>query len=34
MLIDADSNTETGYSGADYDFYVELVGGNLNAFLY
>ena len=22
MLIDADSNTKTGYNGADYDFYV------------
>ena len=34
MLIDADSNTETGYRGADYDFYVELIGGHLNAYLY
>ena len=34
MLIDADSNTETGYRGADYDFYVELSGGNLSAYLY
>src|ERR1700739_4220259 len=23
MLIDVDSNTKTGYNGADYDFYVE-----------
>ena len=29
MLIDADSNTETGYRGADNDFYIELSGGNL-----
>jgi hypothetical protein len=34
MLIDADSNTETGYRGADYDFYIELSGGNLTAYLY
>lgn len=34
MLIDADSNTKTGYNGADYDFYVESVGGKLNAYLY
>lgn len=27
MLIDADSNTETGYRGADYDYYLEIVGG-------
>ncbi|HYY71515.1 MAG TPA: hypothetical protein VE595_03800, partial [Nitrososphaeraceae archaeon] len=34
MLIDADSNTKTGYNGADYDFYVESVGGKFNAYLY
>ncbi len=34
MLIDADANTKTGYNGADYDFYAELLGGNLNAYLY
>ena len=34
MLINVDSNTKTGYNGADYDFYVEAVGGNLSAYLY
>ena len=34
MLIDADSNTETGYRGADYDYYLEVVGGKVNAYLY
>jgi hypothetical protein len=34
MLIDADSNTETGYNGADYDFYIEVSGGKLSAYLY
>jgi hypothetical protein len=34
MLIDADSNSETGYRGADYDLYYELRGGNLSAYLY
>src|SRR5690242_11771678 len=34
MLIDADSNTETGYNGADYDFYIEVAGGKLSAYLY
>ncbi|ALI36316.1 hypothetical protein NMY3_02115 [Candidatus Nitrosocosmicus oleophilus] len=34
MLIDADSNSETGYRGADYDFYVELTGGHLSAYIY
>lgn len=34
MLIDADSNIKTGYNGADYDFYVQSVGGKLNAYLY
>ena len=34
MLIDADSNSKTGYNGADYDFYVELVAGKLSGYLY
>jgi hypothetical protein len=34
MLIDADSNTKTGYNGADYDFYTESVGGKLSGYLY
>jgi len=34
MLIDADSNSETGYRGADYDLYVELTGGHLSAYIY
>lgn len=34
MLINVDSNTKTGYNGADYDFYVESVSGNLSAYLY
>jgi hypothetical protein len=34
MLIDADSNTKTGYNGADYDFYVESVAGKLSGYLY
>lgn len=34
MLIDADSNTDTGYRGADYDFYVEVTGGKLSGYLY
>ncbi|HET7147050.1 MAG TPA: MFS transporter, partial [Candidatus Nitrosopolaris sp.] len=34
MLIDADSNTRTGYNGADYDFYVESMAGKLSAYLY
>jgi len=34
MLIDADSNTKTGYNGADYDFYVESAVGKLSAYLY
>jgi hypothetical protein len=29
MLIDADSNTKTGYNGADDDLYVEAVGGKV-----
>ena len=32
--MDADSNTEKGYRGADYDFYVELSSENLTAYLY
>ena len=34
MLINVDSNTKTGYNGADYDFDVEAVAGNLSAYLY
>ena len=34
MLIDADSNTKTGYNGADYDFYVEVAEGKLSGYLY
>jgi hypothetical protein len=34
MLIDADSNTKTGYNGADYDFYVEIVADKVSAYLY
>lgn len=34
MLINVDSNTKTGYNGADYDFYLEAVAGNLSAYLY
>jgi len=34
MLIDADSNTKTGYNGADYDFYVESIGGKISGYLY
>jgi hypothetical protein len=34
MLIDADSNTKTGYNGADYDFYLEVAGGKLSGYLY
>ena len=34
MLIDADSNTKTGYSGADYDFYLEIAGGKQSGYLY
>jgi hypothetical protein len=34
ILIDADSNTNTGYNGADYDFYVDSVAGNLSGYLY
>lgn len=34
MLIDADSNTKTGFNGADYDFYVESLAGNLSGYLY
>ncbi len=29
-----DSNTKTGYNGADYDFYVESVAGKLSGYLY
>jgi hypothetical protein len=34
MLIDADSNSKTGYNGADYDFYIESAGGKLSGYLY
>ena len=34
MLIDADSNTKTGYNGADYDFYLEDASGKLSGYLY
>lgn len=34
MLIDVDSNTKTGYNGADYDYYVESAAGKLSAYLY
>jgi hypothetical protein len=34
MLIDADSNTKTGYNGADYDLYVEVASGKLSGYLY
>ena len=34
MLIDADSNTKTGYNGADYDLYLEFVGGKVSGYLY
>src|SRR5919108_646025 len=34
MLIYGDSNTKTGYNGADYDFYVEVSGGKLTGYLY
>ena len=34
MLIDADTNTKTGYNGADYDFYIEIVAGKVSEYLY
>jgi len=34
MLIDADSNTKTGYNGADYDLYVESTAGKISGYLY
>jgi hypothetical protein len=34
FLIDADSNSKTGYGGGDYDYYVEASGGKLSAYLY
>ena len=34
MLIDADTNTRTGYNGADYDLYVEAGSGKVNGYLY
>jgi len=33
VLIDDDSNTETGYRGADY-YYLEIIDGKVNAYLY
>lgn len=32
--MDADSNTKTGYNGADYDLYVEVASGKLSGYLY
>jgi hypothetical protein len=34
MLIDADTNTRTGYNGANFDFYIELNAGKLSEYLY
>jgi len=34
MLFDVDSNTKTGYNGADYDFYIESLAGKLSGYLY
>lgn len=34
MLVDADSNTKTGFNGADYDLHVEFLDGNLSGYLY
>ncbi len=34
MLIDADTNTKTGYNGTDYDLYVESASGKLSEYLY
>jgi len=34
MLIDADMNPKTGYSGADYDFYIEAINGKWSQYLY
>src|SRR5919198_3584922 len=34
MLIDADSNTKTGYNGDDYDVYVEVAEGKSSGYLY
>ena len=34
MLIDVDSNTKTGYNGADYDVYVEVAEGKSSGYLY
>jgi hypothetical protein len=34
MLINADSNTRTGYNGADYDFYIEAINGKWSEYLY
>jgi hypothetical protein len=32
--MNVDSNSETGYNGADYDFYIESLAGKLSAYLY
>lgn len=34
MLVDADSNTETGYNGADYEVYVEIASGKQIGYIY
>jgi hypothetical protein len=34
ILIEADSNTKTGYNGADNDFYIEVVNGKWSQYLY
>lgn len=34
MLINIDTNTQTGYNGVDYDFYIEAVNGKWSQYLY
>jgi hypothetical protein len=34
MLINCDTNTQTGYNGVDYDFYIEAVNGTWSQYLY
>jgi hypothetical protein len=34
MLINVDSNTRTGYNGADYDYYFESLAGKWSGYLY
>ena len=34
MLIDADLNTNTGYHGVNYEFYIESAAGKLTEYLY